>query len=232
MCWKNDPSIGLINIHHHASPIYNFFLVMRVFFFSFGCTCGMQKFQGQGSNPSHSSNQSYSSDNSRSLTYQTTRELLLWGHLWRSTLVATFRYVYNTVLLTIVAMFIFSITRSFYLWLFLSFHHSLLPASGNCQAVLCTYELWFICLFAFRFHIKVRSHGICLLWLASFSTVPLRCIHVVTNGTIFSFFYGMWVRHVFPSHSSINGHFCSMFWILYIMLQWTWGYNSSLSNML
>ena len=37
-------------------------------FFFFGHTCGLQKFLGQGSNWSHSCNQSHSSDNIRSLT--------------------------------------------------------------------------------------------------------------------------------------------------------------------
>ena len=37
------------------------------FFFFFGCTCSTQRFMGQESNPHHSSNQSHSSDNSRSL---------------------------------------------------------------------------------------------------------------------------------------------------------------------
>ena len=38
----------------------------RIFF---GCAHGMRKFQGQGSNPRHSSNTSYSNDNTRSLTH-------------------------------------------------------------------------------------------------------------------------------------------------------------------
>ena len=41
-----------------------------------GYILGIQKFLGQGSNPCHSSNQSHSSDNARSLTCYTTRELL------------------------------------------------------------------------------------------------------------------------------------------------------------
>ena len=47
------------------------------FFFLFGCTCGMWKFPGQGSNPRHSSDLGQYSDNTRSLTQCTTRELLL-----------------------------------------------------------------------------------------------------------------------------------------------------------
>ena len=42
--------------------IYTFF-----FFFSFCSAHGMQKFPGQGWNPSHSSNQIHSSDNAVSL---------------------------------------------------------------------------------------------------------------------------------------------------------------------
>ena len=39
-----------------------------LFCFLFGCTCGIQKFWGQGSNPRCSNNQSHSSDSARSLT--------------------------------------------------------------------------------------------------------------------------------------------------------------------
>ena len=42
----------------------------------FSCSCGMWKFLGQGSNPCHSSNQSYNSDNAGSLSHWATGELL------------------------------------------------------------------------------------------------------------------------------------------------------------
>ena len=44
-------------------------------FFFLGYTQGMQKFLGRGMNPCHSSSQSHSSETSRSLTHQATREL-------------------------------------------------------------------------------------------------------------------------------------------------------------
>ena len=47
------------------------------FFFSFGCTCGRQKFLGRGLNLCHCSNLSHSSDNAGSLIHWATRELLL-----------------------------------------------------------------------------------------------------------------------------------------------------------
>ena len=46
--------------------------------FFFGCTCGMWKFLDQGSNPCHSSDLGCCSDNTRSLTRCTPRELLGW----------------------------------------------------------------------------------------------------------------------------------------------------------
>ena len=55
---------------------YSFsFLFSFPLFFSFGCTHGMWKFPGQGSNQHHSSNLSHSSDNTGSLTHCVTREL-------------------------------------------------------------------------------------------------------------------------------------------------------------
>ena len=56
--WKNKCLIGIL------------------FCFVPGCTCGIQKFPVQGSNPHHSSNQSHCSENAGSLTHCTTRELL------------------------------------------------------------------------------------------------------------------------------------------------------------
>ena len=44
--------------------------------FSFGHTCGMQEFLGQGLNSCHSSDLSHSNDNIRSLTHWATTELL------------------------------------------------------------------------------------------------------------------------------------------------------------
>ena len=43
--------------------------------FFFGCTCGLWKFLGQGSNLRHSCNQNHSSDNAGFLTCWATREL-------------------------------------------------------------------------------------------------------------------------------------------------------------
>ena len=57
----------------HCSLAFSFFLFF--FFFFSRHTCSMQKFPGQGSNPSHSCNQSHSSDNARSLNCWATREL-------------------------------------------------------------------------------------------------------------------------------------------------------------
>ena len=47
-----------------------------IYLLIFGCTCSMQKLPGQGSKPCQSSNPSHSSDNARSLTHCTTKELL------------------------------------------------------------------------------------------------------------------------------------------------------------
>ena len=49
--------------------------VLLVFFFFFGHTHSMQKFQSQGSDPSHGSDWSHLSDSARSLTCWATREL-------------------------------------------------------------------------------------------------------------------------------------------------------------
>ena len=50
-------------------------LSLSLFKFSFGYTCSMHKFQGQGLNPCHSSNPSHCNDNTRSLAHWATREL-------------------------------------------------------------------------------------------------------------------------------------------------------------
>ena len=49
--------------------------VSSYLFIYFGCTCGMWKFLGLGTNPCHSSNSSHCSDNTGSLTNCTAREL-------------------------------------------------------------------------------------------------------------------------------------------------------------
>ena len=51
-------------------------MLMCVYLFFSCCTCGMWKLLGQGSNPHHSYNQSYGSDNAGTLTGWVTRELL------------------------------------------------------------------------------------------------------------------------------------------------------------
>ena len=56
---------------------FQFHLTLTRFILFFGCACGTHKFQGQGLNPCHSSNQSHSSDNTSSLTCHTTREFLI-----------------------------------------------------------------------------------------------------------------------------------------------------------
>ena len=60
------PDIILIHLESQNRILITFLLREAEFFF--GCTPGMQKFLGQGLNPSHSS------DNTRSLTHCTTRE--------------------------------------------------------------------------------------------------------------------------------------------------------------
>ena len=40
-------------------------MYLFIYFFLFGCTCGMKKFLGQGLNPSYSSDLSRSGDNTR-----------------------------------------------------------------------------------------------------------------------------------------------------------------------
>ena len=50
-------------------PYLYFFFLSFSFCLYFGCTHGMQKFLGQGSNPCHSCNQSCNSDNAKSLTH-------------------------------------------------------------------------------------------------------------------------------------------------------------------
>ena len=57
-------------------PFLNQVVLFIYLFIYFGCTHGMQKFLGQGSNLLHSSNLSHSSDNAGSLTYWAIRELL------------------------------------------------------------------------------------------------------------------------------------------------------------
>ena len=55
-------------------PVIFFFFCKHMGSFSFFChTHGMPRFLGQGSNPSHSSNPSWCSDNTRSLTHRATR---------------------------------------------------------------------------------------------------------------------------------------------------------------
>ena len=55
-------------------PILYIFFILFILFF--GCTCSMLKFLGQGLNPHYSSDSSLCSDNNRSLTCYTTKELL------------------------------------------------------------------------------------------------------------------------------------------------------------
>ena len=52
-------------------------VILFIYLFIFGCTCGMWKFPGQGSNPYHNSDLSHSSDNARSLTCCATGEFLV-----------------------------------------------------------------------------------------------------------------------------------------------------------
>ena len=57
------------------NTVYIFLLLLVLFIYFFGCACGVWKFLGQGSNLCHSSNLSHCSDNARSLTFCTTKEL-------------------------------------------------------------------------------------------------------------------------------------------------------------
>ena len=59
---------GSLLLSHSRNSLFS------LIFKFFSCTCGMWTFQGSVSNPSQSSNQSHSSDNSRSLTHWATRE--------------------------------------------------------------------------------------------------------------------------------------------------------------
>ena len=64
------------SFHCYKLPKYSFFSFFGTFFFWWGgCICSTQKFQDQGSNLCHNWDQSHSSDNTRSLTCCTTREL-------------------------------------------------------------------------------------------------------------------------------------------------------------
>ena len=61
--------ISTLGVPYHKSQNIHFYLVYKSFsLFFFGCVHGMWKFLGQGSNPCHSSSQSYCSDSAGSLT--------------------------------------------------------------------------------------------------------------------------------------------------------------------
>ena len=65
-------------LQHHQNagfPIRGTLQFINVPFYFFDCTCSMWKIPGQGSIPHHSSDPSHCSDNARSLTHWTTREL-------------------------------------------------------------------------------------------------------------------------------------------------------------
>jgi len=66
---------NLISNISHVSMLSSSYPPLH-FINSFGRALGMRKFLGQGSNPSHSCPWNHSSDNTRSLTCCTTRELL------------------------------------------------------------------------------------------------------------------------------------------------------------
>ena len=69
------------------------------FFFLFGHTCNIWTFQGQGSNPSHSRDLSYCSDNARPLTHCSTRELLNTFFYFTSADLTTSKYLFSQRLL-------------------------------------------------------------------------------------------------------------------------------------
>ena len=91
-----------------------FYLFFYLFIF-FGCTCGIWKFLGQGSNLCHSSDQSCCSDNTRSLTCCAIRELP-----------KSFKFWCNPIYL-------------FFLWLFMFLSHlgNLCLFQGNADLHLC-----------------------------------------------------------------------------------------------
>ena len=72
------------------------------------------------------------------------------------------------------------------------------------------------------------------LWFTSFSIILSRSIHVVENGTISFFFYGraivkcvcvcVCVCVFFSIHLSMDIQVDSTPWLLWIVLQWTYGY--------
>ena len=94
-------TISWLHLHRRSSSIFLFFLFIEspwllidfviplliervdcphnswesLFWFFVDCTLGMWKFLGQGSNPCHHSSPRHCSDNIRSLTHWTTREL-------------------------------------------------------------------------------------------------------------------------------------------------------------
>ena len=76
-CILWDKNSGLTVLFFSSSLSFFFFFF---FFFFFGCTHGMYKLPGQGSNPCHSRDLSQYSHHVRSLTCCTTRKLLFGFH--------------------------------------------------------------------------------------------------------------------------------------------------------
>ena len=74
--WSNSASLYLMILSPQLRVLY-----FHKHFFFFGHAYGIEKLLGQGSNPSHSCNQSHISDNTGSLTHCTTRRTP-YGHLF------------------------------------------------------------------------------------------------------------------------------------------------------
>ena len=86
------PSTYFPSGNHYTAFCFYVSLLLLLFLFCLGCIHSMLKFLGQGWKPRYSSNQSHSSDNTRSLTHWATSELL---------------YVYIFVLLGLFIYFVF-----------------------------------------------------------------------------------------------------------------------------
>ena len=70
-------------IYTHIYIYTHMYIHTHIYIYSYICHAqSMRKFLGQGLNPCHSSNPSHSSDNARSLTHCTTRELC-YVHFYR-----------------------------------------------------------------------------------------------------------------------------------------------------
>ena len=139
-------------------------------------------------------------------------------------------YKYITLLLTIFPIlsisfpwFIYFVTGNLYLLISLTYftHPPPLLPSGNHLFVLCIYDSVLFCyvcslILCFRFHMSVKSYGICLSLSNSFHLAwypmgpsmlwQMERFHPSLQMSDIPLCMCVYIYHIFLSHSSVRGH--------------------------